>query len=299
MKFRRQLLAIFTAMCLVCSVPADVKADTKTDTNKTETTNSNTNSNSSTSTGKIQEQKIKDKSFNKNKNITIRPEETFNNAREYIWISYQPKSDGYLTIQNVNVGNVQANGYLALYNKTKNVVLSSKSIAYSGKYSGKNSAANYWTRNVFGLRKGETYYIRVKAFTVVTLKSSFKKLEDKAGALQTKALNIKQNKKKTGLIPAGGTTPDWYKITLKKNQKLKLYYEINTKGSFRLSFWSGRRRLASRVLSSLGEQKMTIAVEKTDTKGRKVYKALPKGTYYVKMEPASSLSSGYYTLRWK
>lgn len=292
MGFRQKLLAVFTAACLLCSIPTDVLADTKTGT-----TNTNTNTNTNTSTASTQVQKIKDKSFNKNKNITIREGETFKKAKEYIWISYQPKADGYLTIQNVNVGNVPANGYLALYNKTKSVALSSRSIAYSGKYSGKNSS--FWTKNVFGLRKGETYYIRVKAYTVVTLKSSFKKVQDKAGALQSKALNVKKNKTKTGLIPAGGTTPDWYKINLTKNQKIKLYYNIRTKGSFRLSLYTGRRRLASRVVSSQGEQKMTIAVEKIDTKGKRTYKALQKGTYYLKVEPETSLSSGYYTIKWK
>ncbi|MCM1257225.1 MAG: hypothetical protein NC307_05175 [Roseburia sp.] len=299
MKFKRQFLAMFTALCLICSIPVNVKADTKTDTDKTESTNTNTNSNASTSTGKTQEQKIKDKSFNKNKNITIREEETFNKVKEYIWISYQPKSDGYLTIRNVNVGNVPANGYLALYNKTKSYALSSRSISYSGKYSNKNSAAEYWTKNVFGLRKGEIYYIRVKAFTAVTLKSSFKKLEDKAGALQTKALNVKKNKTKTGLIPAGGTTPDWYKIKLKKNQKIQLYYNIHTKGSFRLSLYSARRRLASKVISSQGSQKLTIAVQQTSTNGKITKKALSKGTYYIKFEPANNLTSGYYTFKWK
>lgn len=302
MEFKRQMLTILAALCLVISTPAIVSADTNTDTGKTDSTNTNTNSNTnnnSTSAGKTQEQKIKDKSFNKHKNITIQENETYNKVKDYIWISYQPKYDGYLTIQNVNAGNVPANGYLALYNKTKGIVLSSKSIAYSGKYGSSKKTAEYWTKNVFGLKKGETYFIRVKAFTPVTLKSSFKRVTDKSGALQSKALNIKKNKTKTGLIPAGGTTPDWYKLTLKKNQKIQLYYNIHTKGSFQLSLYSGRRRLGSKVLSTQGAQKMTISRQVTDSKGKKTTKAMNKGTYYIKMEPANSLANGYYTLKWK
>lgn len=287
MKFRRGILAMFTFLCLLCLVPVSANAGTKTDADTI------------TSTGKTQEQKIKDKSFNKHKTITIGEEETFNRAKEYIWISYRPKYDGYLTIQNVNVGNIPANGYLALYNKTKSYVMSSKSISYSGKYASNKKTAEYWTRNVFGLKKGETYFIRVKAFTPVTLKSSFKKVVDKSGALQSKALNVKKNKTKTGLIPAGGTTPDWYKFTLTKAQKIKLYYNIRTKGSFQISLYSGRRRLASKVLSTQGAQKMTIARQKTDAKGKRTTYAMEKGTYYIKIEPVNSLSSGYYTLMWK
>ena len=44
---------------------------------------------------------------------------------------------------------------------------------------------------------------------------------------------------------------------------------------------------------------MTIAVEKTDSKGKRTYTALQKGTYYLKVEPANSLTSGYYTIKWK
>ncbi|MCI8874482.1 MAG: hypothetical protein HFI77_00195 [Lachnospiraceae bacterium] len=285
MAFRRSILAMFI-LCLLCLFPLDVKAG---DADKS----------GNTTTGKTQEQKIKDKSFNKHKTITIREEETFQKAKEYIWISYQPKYDGYLTIQNTNVGNVPANGYLALYNRTKSIVLSSKSISYSGKYSSNKKTSEYWTKNVFGLKKGETYFIRVKAFTPVTLKSSFKKVTDKSGALQSKALNIKKSKTKTGLIPAGGTTPDWYKFTLKKNQKIQLYYNIHTKGSFQISLYSGRRRLAGKVLSTQGAQKMTIARQKTDTKGKRTTHPMEKGTYYIKIEPVNSLSSGYYTLMWK
>lgn len=287
MKFRRGILAMFTFLCLLCLVPVSANAGTKTDADTI------------TSTGKTQEQKIKDKSFNKHKTITIGEEETFNRVKEYIWISYRPKYDGYLTIQNVNVGNIPANGYLALYNKTKSYVMSSKSISYSGKYASNEKTAEYWTRNIFGLKKGETYFIRVKAFTPVTLKSSFKKVVDKSGALQSKALNVKKNKTKTGLIPAGGTTPDWYKFTLTKAQKIKLYYNIRTKGSFQISLYSGRRRLASKVLSTQGAQKMTIARQKTDAKGKRTTHAMEKGTYYIKIEPVNSLSSGYYTLMWK
>ena len=101
------------------------------------------------------------------------------------------------------------------------------------------------------------------------------------------------------MIPAGGTTPDWYKFTLKKNQKIQLYYNIHTKGSFQISLYSGRRRLAGKVLSTQGAQKMTIARQKTDTKGKRTTHPMEKGTYYIKIEPVNSLSSGYYTLMWK
>lgn len=263
--------------CLVFAVPQRVKAD-DSGTQKVEQT--------------IQ---IKDKSFNKKKNITIKESEIFDQKiQQYVWISYKAKSNGYLTIRTANVGNTAAYGYLALFNQSKNVALSPRSICYKG-----NSREDIWTRNVFGLQKGQTYYIRVKAFTPVTLKSSFKKVKDKSGTLSRYALNLKRNKGTKGLISAGITSPHWYKIKLTKARKITLLYNIQTQGSVRLSFYRGNRMLKSINLFRQGDQKIVVSVKKTTSKGKTKKVPLKKGTYYIRIEPASSITSGYYTLKWK
>ena len=270
-------LTILAAICLIFAMPENVKADAQQESGQQIDNN--------------------DKSFNKNPVITIQENEIFTATESYIWISYTADANGYLTLDNYNVGDIPANGYLALYNNTKSVALSSKSIGYSGRYP--QNAGGYWGHNVFGMQKGQTYYIRVKAYTPVTFASSFTKVKDKSGATQKKALNIKRNKKKTGLIPAGVTTPDWYKIKLNKAKKIKLHYNVQTKGSVRLTFYLGGTQLGSKVISSQGAQKMTLYVKRTNSKGKIKKTSLKKGTYYIKVEPANSITSCYYTLKWK
>lgn len=267
----------WAVLCLICAIPKEAWADTDT--------------------GPLQQTESNDRSFNTNPTITIGEDEIFTKTERYIWISYNADSDGYLTLDNFNVGDIPANGYLALYNSTKTVALSSKSIGYSGQFP--QNAAGYWGHNVFGMEKGQTYYIRVKAYTPVMFTSSFTTVKDKSGATQKKALKIKRNKTKIGLIPAGVSTPDWYKINLKKARKIKLHYNFQTKGSIRLTFYMDKTQLGSKVISSQGAQEMTLYVKKTTAKGKIKKTALKKGTYYIKIEPANSTTSGYYTLKWK
>ena len=237
----------------------------------------------------------KDKNLNKNSSITLSDSESYTSSESYTWMQYKAPADGYLTITVADAASSSdhAKGYLALYNSTKATLLSSKNIFYNTTYS--NNA--YWQQFTFGMVKGQTYYLRVKPENAVKISRSFKKVTDKSGALQSAALTLKKNKAKTGLMPAGVSNTDWYQLTLTKKQKIRLYYKAKTNGCYKLSVYSGSKCIGTRnVYYTSGQKKLTICQYQKST--GKTF-GMEKGIYYVKIEKADTLTSGYYTLKCK
>lgn len=233
--------------------------------------------------------------FNNVKEVTLLDQESYGTTEGYTWIQYKPAADGYLTIKvsALTGATDSATGYLTLYDSTKKRVLSSKSIFYNTK----NSENAYWYQIIFGLQKDQIYYIRVKALNGVKITRSFKKVNDKSGQSQVSAIELKKKKVKTGLITADSSTADWYKIKIDKSQKIHLYYNAKTSGSFRVSVYSGKKRLGSRnIYYTKGYKKITIYQYQSST-GKNV--GMNPGEYYFKIEKADSLSSGYYKIKWK
>ncbi|MCI8488988.1 MAG: hypothetical protein HFJ04_01825 [Lachnospiraceae bacterium] len=236
--------------------------------------------------------------LNKKKTVTISNEDSYEESGKYTWLKYKASSDGYLKIQvsapkseELEDGRRSA-GYIALYNDTMTRLLSSKSIFYNTAYSGNK----YWGRFFFGMQKGKTYYIRVKAENKVKFTREFKKVTDKSGSSRKTAKKLNKNKTRTGLIRAGDSKVDWYKIELSKKQKIRIFYTARTSGSFRISFYTNKKIIARRnIYNTVDEQKLTL-VQYTDSKTKKV--GLEKGVYYIKVERANALSSGYYKLKW-
>lgn len=235
-----------------------------------------------------------EKDFNKKKSVSITKKETYSASGKYVWIKYQPTEDGYLTVEakDDSVDNSGATGYIALFNSTKSTAYSTKNIYYNTK-----SAKAYWTQNVFGLQKDQVYYLRVKAESPVTLTRTYTKVDDKSGTLRTAGYKLKKKKSVTGLITAGSSVADWYTITLKKKQKIRLYYNTKTYGGFKISIYTNNRCLGSYTTSyTEKQQKLTISQYKYST-GKKL--PMAAGTYYIKVEKVNSKSSGYYKLKWK
>ena len=238
---------------------------------------------------------VTDKDFNKNKQVKISAENTYEKTGKYTWIKYQPSADGYLTVTASDITDDAsgATGYITLYNSTKSQAYSSKTIYYNTK----NTKNAYWYKSIFGMQKDQIYYLRIKSETPVKLTRVFKKVNDKSAAMRTAGTVLKKNKTRTGLIPAGTAAADWYKVTLTKNQKLKIYYNAKTFGAFRISIYSANRHLGSYNVSYTSkQQKLTICQYNYST-GKKI--PMNAGTYYIKIEKANSQSSGYYKLKWK
>ncbi|MCI9418174.1 MAG: hypothetical protein HFI82_12365 [Eubacterium sp.] len=230
--------------------------------------------------------------LNQNKTVTIAQKDSYADSGNYTWLKYTPKADGRLTItlSDPEYAAQNAKGYIALYNGTKTRILSSKSIFYNTQ----NSNHAFWNEIAFGLQKGQSYYIRIKGDSGVKITRTFSKIKNKAGSLKSKAVTIKKNKFKSGIIPAGVSTADWYKVKLTKKQKIRIYYNIKSRGTFKISFYSGSQLYASQNVSYTAKQKkFTIYLEVSQKQT-----GLQPGVYYIKIERADSGSSGSYKIKW-
>ncbi len=241
--------------------------------------------------------KDREVNFNKTKTVMITQEECYAVSGDYTWLRYQPSADGYLTLQALDASDVtgSSKGYLALYNSTKSRVLSSASIFYNTVHT--DNA--YWHKFIFGMQKGQIYYIRVKGDNAVRFSRTFTKTNDKSGYSRLKAATLKKNKTKTGLIPAGVTNTDWYRVKLTKKQKLRLHYVARTNGSFRISVYSGKDQIAGWTIHNTAGQKLTVCQRtQSTTKSTTKITGMNPGTYYIKIERANATSSGYYKIKW-
>lgn len=240
----------------------------------------------------------KEYDFNKKKSVTIAEADSYGAKGSYTWLKFKPGSDGYLSVTISAPQNAagHATGYIALFDEAKRTALSSKSIFYNSER-GKSSV---WRKFIFGMQKGKTYYLRIRGENAVTIERKFTKTKDSSGAMQAAAKALKKNKAKIGLIPAGTSQADWYKVTISKKQKIRFYYTVKASGtaaSFRISIYSGKKRLASRnVYCTSGEQKYTLCWQNKTTKKTT---GMDAGTYHVKIERANATSSGYYKVKWK
>lgn len=237
----------------------------------------------------------KEYDFNKNDRITITKEESYAVSGQYTWLKYVPSEDGCLIVQmSTPEGSVEdATGYIALFNSSKSSILSSKTIFYNTTH--KNNP--FWHEFTFGLRKDQTYYIQIRGDNGAAVSGTFKKIDDKSGSSKAKAKVIKKNKTKTGLIPAGVSETDWYKIKLPKQKKLHIYYQAKTSGSFKMTIYQGKNLIGSRnIYYTSGEKKITL-YQYSKTTNKK--SGLKKGNYFVTIERTNSASSGYYQIKWK
>lgn len=232
--------------------------------------------------------------WNANAAITIQDAQSYAVTGGYAWLKYVAPANGYLTVRisNPEGATAHATGYLALYNSAKSTVLSSRSVFYNAAYP--DNA--YWNAFTFGLQKGQTYYLRIKGDNGVRVSRKFQKVKEAGGVSKAKAVSVKKNKKKAGVIFAGSSNADWYAIRLTKRQKLRLRYTVKANGGLKISIFSVKQQIGSRnVYTTTGQKKMVLYQYLPTSKKTT---GLEAGTYYVKVERADSGSSGYYTLKW-
>lgn len=236
----------------------------------------------------------KEYDLNKHNRITITQNESYAASGKYTWLKYVPSADGCLTLQMASPeGSAEnATGYIALFNSSKSSRLSSKAIFYNTTH--KNNP--FWYEFTFGLRKNQTYYVRVRGDNGVTVSQTFQTINDKSGDSKTKAKVLKQNKNRTGFIPAGTSKTCWYKIKLTKQKRLRLFYSAKTSGSFRLTIYRGKQLIGRRnIYYTSGEKKIVLYQYSSAAKKKTGVK---KGNYFITIERANTASSGSYKLRW-
>lgn len=143
----------------------------------------------------------------------------------------------------------------------------------------------------YGVKKG-TYYVKVRSsMGIYSVSYSFQKVKDNGATKKEKATALKLGGKATsGVILADSkeTTADWFKFTLKESTKIEIKISGNTNNSIRFEIESDSVNFLWNNLKITN-----VAKENTGT----LTKALPKGTYYIKVYKGMSGTSGNYSIQ--
>ena len=197
--------------------------------------------------------------------VQIPDESCFEIAGVETYIQFKPAATGYVTVKAQNISAIYTDtwGGISLCNAARKVI-SENDERYYTEY----SDAKYTTMT-FGVKAKTTYYLRVKAMGGTKITASFKKLK-----VNKKALSNSKKAKTNGTSGYSGI-----KVTFCKSNKK--------------NFLSNSYIFASRSQST---DRVTFLKRNVYT-GKET--GIDAGTYYVKVEPYTVSSSGYYTLKWK
>lgn len=239
--------------------------------------------------------------FNKNSTITISDEKCYQTSGKLTWIKYKASKTGYVKIalsdiassastENADSEKVYAAGRIRMYDKARASQLSAN-LYYNTSYS------NSCYKNVyFGVKKNTIYYFRISADQGVKMKLTLKANADKSGEKLSKAVKIKKNKAKSGIIYSGQPVSDWYKIVLTKKQVLNLYYGAKTSDTLSVRLYYGYKYMGSGKMTRAQTKEQHIYTKSKYGIAKKA--KVPAGTYYVRVSGANYQSSGYYSLKW-
>lgn len=195
------------------------------------------------------------------------------NGEEYV--KYKAASNGYITITCMQD---HSNKKVNLCNSARKEISFAQTLYKKGQ------------KCVYGVKKGQTYYLKVSESLSynegeIKFKLTEKAIPDKSGSSKAKAASLKAGSTAKGVLEAGGKTSDWYKFKLSKKKKITFTVKGEMNGAAQLTLYNKKGKTQS-VIAGQGGQYQT-------------YKKLDKGTYYVKVSRITPASSGYYTLKWK
>ena len=199
-------------------------------------------------------------------------------------------------------------GYVQLLNENKSPVFATQELI-SEKY---DPYKENWSVN-FEVKSGKVYYLRLSSHSFYLgdnvyeigtdkydITTSFKVVKDVGGKSKKKAKIIKRGKKVTGLLPSGKKTARWYKIKLKKNQKLKIYMSFYGSGK---SYFLIKPNKGKSIERTIYDNNKALSWDHRVNNSLKIIKTqnkLKKGTVvYVKIYNKNKTDSGVYTLKWK
>lgn len=218
--------------------------------------------------------------------VTIADESCYTATGELTLIKFKASKDGYLKVQASMASAVYTDyvvGRWQLYDSSKKKALSP--INY---YNTNYTDISYYT-DCFGVKKGKTYYLAVQADGGVKLTASFTATKA-GGSKKTKAKSVSKGKEMVGSVAAGTSSAQWYKFNIPSNKKLNVYLTPYMTGNLNMT------------LSGPGVYTRTFTISssywgkqyKTYTSGK-----VKSGTYYIKIQPSTKSSNGFYKLKWK
>lgn len=236
--------------------------------------------------------------------VTIKDQDCYNasgSAYKTNYIKFKANKTGYVTVTfkgGASAIYAKPSGYVTFCNSKKKA-LGEANEAWSTNY----SKAWGYTRS-YGVKKGQTYYFAVVSNGGVKITASVTAVAKSTANSKSKAKSVEKGKTAKGVIIAGDSKADWYKIKLTKSEKLKIAFTCKSNGDndkygVKFTFYDTDGKMwtnnsYSYVSPQVPSDGMTITmVDKSGTKF-----AIPSGTYYVKVERLNKQSSGYYTFKW-
>lgn len=206
------------------------------------------------------------------------------NGTDIYYFKYKAAKTGKVTV----TFSYEYGSYLTLTNSKKKALSDEEWVS-----TGTNN-----NKYVFAVKKGVTYYFKVSTNgtsgttaagngNLHTINVKNTAVSAKGGSSKKKAATIKYNKTVKGLISAGDKTAKWYKITLKSGKKPAFILNGNVTGTLKVQILNKRGKvITTSNWSGVKSQYNSWGSWK-------------KGTYYIKVTRANSLSSGYFTIKNK
>lgn len=202
-----------------------------------------------------------------------------------------PAKSGYIDVYLEAAGVTTATGKVTLMNSSRKVV--SDTLSYTQK-----SSTNYV---VFGVKKGQTYYLKVTGCKGIASKYyiygiSYKVTAGKIRANTKKSKSIKLKRKgsavKTTIAAKGKSGKDWYKIKVTKKRATQVSVNaVNIKsGSVKMTVYYGKKKVGSTTIKKGKKNKITITHSTTYGKAK-------RGTYYVVISK-SARANGQYSIKY-
>lgn len=247
----------------------------------------------------------KDKEIKSGKTLKFKDSECVDksgNAKTH-YIKFKAGKTGYVTVRLTN-GSSFSNytaGNITLCNNKKKVIGETNEV-----WSTKFDDTEYFTRH-YGVKKGQTYYFRVRAGAGFKIKAIMNEVKDQKNHSQKKAKKLDVKKTAKGVIIANDKTADWYKITVPANKRVRITVTAKTNGDndyngikATLMKSNGKAwKNGAYCYASIMKSSDSCGYLRKDQYGNQYGIADKKGTYYIKVERVNKNSSGYYTVKWQ
>jgi hypothetical protein len=209
--------------------------------------------------------------------------DTYNYDSRDIYFKFTASKTGYATVDTEFLSDY-GNAYITLCNSSKKAI--SEDVYSSNNYVGKS---------VFAVKKGTTYYFKVKTSSgKYRIKSKVTGVTESSGAKKSQAKTLTIGKVRKGIVLSEDKTSksDWYKFTLSKATKLDLTVAGNaSSGRVRIELTSANIGGSVNVsINSVGYKTSTSLQTYTSS-------TLPKGTYYIRVYKEDKKVSGNYSIK--
>ena len=215
---------------------------------------------------------------------------------KFYYFKIKPKKTGIITFRN----DYTRGNRVALCNAKKKVI-SKGHKKYDDYYSSK-SVYKYQRVVHYGVKKGRTYYIRVRGSSgkrraagksyVGSVKWTNKRVSrSRYGTKKKKAKTIKKKKTVKGLFVAGKKKPQWYKIKTRKKKTVIKFKAKKSNGTLNMKvYYKSRGKWHKRSFPVYRNSKKNVIIVTSSKK--------KKHKYYLKVYP-NNKTSGSYTIKWK